>query len=103
MSRVHVKLSSFDDLAYLVFTGLTAYKASASIICAESRCFVIATTGEKEYIYSSPKPEKVCRFVSMDDNGKIMCSDTPFKGRPYVLVISAEGVEDVEDISSVIK
>lgn len=103
MSRIHVRLSSFNDLAYLVFTGLTAYKASASIICAESRCFVIATTGEREYIYSSPKPEKVCRFISMDDNGKIACSDTPFKGRPYVLVINAEGVEDVEDVSSVLK
>lgn len=103
MSRVHIKLSSFDDLAYLVFTGLTAYKASASIICTESRCFVIATAGEREYVYSSPKPKEVCRFVSMNDDGKIVCADMPFKGRPYVLVISAEGVEDVENISSILE
>lgn len=103
MGRLHIRLSSFDDLAYLVFTGLTAYKASASIICTESRCFVIATAGEKEYFYSSPRPEKVCRFISMDDSGRIVCSETPFKGRPYVLVISADSVEDVEDIGAALR
>jgi len=103
LSRVHVKLSSFDDLAYLVFTGLTAYKASASIVCTENRCFVIATAGEREYVYSSPRPDKLCRFVSMDDDGKIICSDTPFKGRPYVLVIRSDGVEDIEDIGTILK
>jgi hypothetical protein len=94
-----IQLASFDDMILFLYSRLTAMNLSTSLLCNEKNCFtIISATDEQIFVITSPPLNQKCRYVYLDDLGKIMCSDIPMPGRPTIFIVNVKNIKEVSNI-----
>ncbi len=100
MKATVIELASFEDLAYFMYTRMTTVNPHTSILCTEKKCFTMISGGENHlFVVTSPPPREKCRFVYVDESGKVKCSNTPMPGKPIIVLVTVSSTQSFEDIS----